>query len=129
MGPKINSILLIDDNDSTNFLNELIIERAAFAKSVVTLQSGPQALNYLKQEIPDLILLDANMPGMSGWKFMEEYRKLDTSKQNKIVVIMLTTSINPDDKEKANSIPEINGFKNKPLSPEILFQIYQEHFV
>ena len=65
---------------------------------------------------------------MNGWEFLEEYKKMDISRTEQIVAVMLTTSPNPDDEEKARQIPEISKFVNKPLSKAILDEIITEYF-
>lgn len=134
MKKKLNSVLLIDDDRSTNFFNKIIIQKANCTDTIVVVESGEQGLEYLNTSIdqkfpqPDLIFLDINMPGMDGWEFMEHYEKLDDNKKGKIIIIMLTTSLNPDDKEKADQILDIRAFKNKPLSTAMVLEIIQNYF-
>ncbi len=134
MKTKLKSILLIDDNEADNFLHTLVIKEAACTDHVVAIKSGQKALEYLRETEeglhpqPDLIFLDINMPGMDGWEFLEEYKNLINTKKSQIVVVMLTTSPNPDDQEKARQISEISKYVNKPLSQEILDEIMKEYF-
>ena len=134
MRKKINCILLIDDDKSTNFLHKIIIEETGVSEKVEAVQSGQEALDYLERKKegvypkPDLIFLDINMPGMNGWEFLEEYEKLDDNIKGEIMIMMLTTSINPDDEEKAKKTKFINGFLNKPLTTEALEKIIDDHF-
>lgn len=126
--------MLIDDNKDDNFYHERIIRRNSSVETVITKQSGLEALEYLKNKSlqdsshPDLIFLDINMPGMNGWEFLEEYHKLDKKFQSKIVVVMLTTSENPDDKAKAKQFNILSGFKTKPLTKEMLNEIIDKYF-
>lgn len=134
MTKKIKCILLIDDDKATNFLHREIIMESGLVEKVVEIQSGYEALEYLEKmengqyPQPDIIFLDINMPAMSGWEFLEEYDKLDEGKKAKIVVVMLTTSINPDDKDMAKSKGLVNGFYNKPLTFEMIEKIINENF-
>lgn len=134
MRKKINCILLIDDDKSTNFLHKIIIEETGVSEKVEAVQSGQEALDYLERKKeglyprPDLIFLDINMPGMNGWEFLEEYEKLDDNIKGEIMIMMLTTSINPDDEEKAKNTKFINEFLNKPLTTEALEKIIDDHF-
>lgn len=134
MKKKLNCILLIDDDEATNFLNQMILRKVDCTDKIIVTQSGYEALEYLKSKedgqhpCPDLIFLDINMPGMNGWEFLEAYRKLEKIQQGKIVVIMLTTSLNPNDQEKAHNLGDISDFMNKPLSIELVQDLLKKHF-
>lgn len=131
---KVGCVLLIDDDESTNFINEIVIDNEGCAEKVLSIDSGEHALkllNSLKAEEalrPDLIFLDVNMPGMNGWEFLQEYEQLPQKTRENSVVIMLTTSPNPDDKHRAEGIPEVKEFVNKPLTGEMIREIIAEHF-
>lgn len=128
---KLDTILLIDDDPATNFLHKFVLQKENCAENIVTLQSAEEALENIKEAIksgfhyPELIFLDINMPRMNGWEFIEEYNKI--SKQNKLskIVVMLTTSLDPKDREKAESIKDINQFLSKPLTPEKIHQVLE----
>ena len=131
---KLHTILLIDDDFATNFLHKMIIEKENCTENVISMQSAEKALEYLKTKIdgeyphPGLIFLDINMPGMNGWEFLEEYKKIDEKLQAHKVVIMLTTSLDPADRGRAEDIEEITEFKSKPLTKEILRQVLKSNF-
>ena len=135
MKKKLNCILLIDDDEATNFINKAVIRHLDCAETVVAVESADEALDFLKEKIedsyqhPDLILLDINMPSMNGWEFLEEYKKLNHLQQAKFVIIMLTASLNPDDKSKADSIEVLDGFERKPLRAENLQGILDKFFL
>ncbi|MBL0048041.1 MAG: response regulator [Bacteroidetes bacterium] len=125
---KLNCILLIDDNPDDNFYHERVIQKSNAAHSVLAKTSAKEALDFLAakkagEAPPELILLDINMPGMNGWDFLEAYQKLDSELKSQAVVVMLTTSQNPDDKKKAEKINIISDFKTKPLTKETLEEI------
>ena len=134
MKRKLNCILLIDDDEATNFYNKMIIKKADCTENITTVQSGAQALEYLKSKPkgahpqPDLIFLDINMPAMNGWEFLEQYKNLSKEQKGKIVIVMLTTSLNPEDKERASTIDDITDFKNKPVTIEMLEAVINDHF-
>ena len=135
MKNKLNCILLIDDDEPTNFLNRMVIEEVDCTERLEILQSGREALQYLSNTSssgnypqPDLVFLDINMPAMDGWEFLENYNQLPEEQKAKIIVVMLTTSFNPEDELKARKIAGISDFRNKPLTPEALRQILQQHF-
>lgn len=131
---KLNCVLLIDDDEPTNFYNEIIIKEAELTNNVVAVQSGREALDYLvsiengEHPQPDLIFLDINMPAMNGWEFMEAYKKLEENQKGGIVIIMLTTSLNPDDAERARELDHVHDFKNKPLSVETIKDVVRDYF-
>lgn len=134
MKQRLNCVLLIDDDEATNFLNEMTIEEADCAQNVVAVQGGQEALAYLQAKQgdiypqPDLIFLDINMPAMNGWEFLDEYRKLDKAMRGRIIVVMLTTSINPDDEEKSKTYEEVEDYLSKPLTREKLMEIIKANF-
>ncbi|AWW30771.1 response regulator [Echinicola strongylocentroti] len=134
MNRKIKCVLLIDDDEPTNFINEIILKRTGQVESIVAVQSGMAALEYLnnvnsdENTRPELIFLDINMPGISGWDFLEEYKKLPHHQKAKNVIVMLTTSLNPDDDEKAKTFQEISEYHSKPLTYEKINDIIKKHF-
>ena len=131
MSQKLNCILLVDDNDADNFFHKLVISELHVVDNIQVAETGLEAINYLKKEnaiIPQLIFLDINMPRMNGWEFLEEYKDLAPAQKAKIVIIMLTTSVNPEDKEHAEKIKEVNGFETKPLTTEKLNGILAQYF-
>jgi CheY-like chemotaxis protein len=130
MKQKLNSILFIDDDEPTNFLNKMVVEQFDCTCQVQVLESGQAALSYLSGDCPrpDLIFLDINMPAMDGWEFLGRYRELPQSKKSDIVLIMLSTSLNPDDKTRTRQFPEVAGFEGKPLLQCGLEGLLKRHF-
>lgn len=138
MKQKLNCILVIDDDEPTNFFTRMILEEADCTNHIRVVQSGPEALTYLEKSescinpeefpSPDLIFLDINMPAMDGWEFLEEYKKMSIAPQHKIIMVMLTTSLFPEDMAKAKRSQEISGFENKPLTMEKLDSILKRYF-
>lgn len=134
---KINCILLVDDNPADNEFHKIIINDSNVCNYVKIATSGSKALEYIIKSgnedsaefpKPDLIFLDINMPGMNGFEFLEEYHALDEKLKSKIVIIMLSTSLNPDDAEKARQIKEVTEFMNKPLMVDTLKITIEKYF-
>ena len=119
--------MLIDDNKIDNFFHERVIRKNDAANIVITKESGQEALDYLirgsETVQPDVIFLDINMPGMNGWEFIDHYKSLDPYLQNSMIVIMLSTSDNPDDKALAKTHQILSDFKTKPLTKEMLEEV------
>jgi CheY-like chemotaxis protein len=136
MRKKLSCILLVDDDEPTNFLNRAALEEAGCAERIEVAQSGEAALSYLRQAgdpgssypIPNLIFLDINMPAMDGWEFLSQYNVLRKAQRAEVVVVMLTTSLNPEDEIKAQSIPAISGFRCKPLTRSMLDSLLRIYF-
>jgi CheY-like chemotaxis protein len=139
MKEKIGCILLVDDDEMVNCLNTIRISKAGIAEEIETVLNGQKALEFLTSTgqfvtndnsttRPLLIILDINMPVMDGWEFIEEYQKTDVSEKDKIIIVMHTTSTNPADQLRAESIPEISSFTKKPLTQELLNTIMNNHF-
>jgi CheY-like chemotaxis protein len=138
MKQKLNCVLVIDDDEPTNFFTQMILEESGCTHHIRMVQSGREALDYLANSekpgsdpnlypSPDLIFLDINMPAMDGWEFLEEYKKLNVD--SRIIVVMLTTSLFPEDKLKAERMSEISGFENKPLTMEKLTAVIEKYFI
>ncbi len=125
--------MLVDDNPDDNFFHERVIRKHAAADTIVVKQSAIEALEHLKAKEdngtnhPDLIFLDINMPAMNGWEFLEEYKKLSKEQQGRAVIIMLTTSDNPDDKMRAKMTGIACDYHTKPLTQSMLDQVIDRY--
>ena len=139
MQNKLNCLLLVDDDEGHHFLTKLVIEETAVTRQIHTAWDGSEALDYVTSRgkfeangdtypKPDLILLDINMPKMDGWGFMKEFNKLSDAQKRRTMIVMLTTSENLDDRDRARAIEGIADFKNKPLTPEMLEEMVQRYF-
>jgi CheY-like chemotaxis protein len=124
--PKYSSVMLIDDNEIDNFINQKMIEGCGFSNNVYIHTSGKSALEFYKNLsaagnsavdlFPSVIFLDINMPMMDGFQFLEEFEKIAVNQSQPLKIVMLTTSINPADLEKAGKGKFISTFLNKPLT-------------
>lgn len=133
--PQLPCVLLVDDDETTNYLNHLLLKRMDIAAHILVAINGRQALDLLLEHCPEptaptcpvLILLDINMPVMNGFEFLEAYAQLPQAQRDASVVLMLTTSLNPRDAERLRTLPAA-GILAKPLSRVKVVQLLQEHF-
>ena len=135
---KFNSILLIDDDTATNDFHKIIIKLADVTHNIHAVESGQEGLDYLaskgdyhaKENVhpkPDLIFLDINMPAMNGFEFIEEYKKMPEDQKGLHLIVMLTSSLNPDDKETAEKLSDIKEYLSKPLTKENVLKIRDQY--
>ena len=106
-------ILLVEDDDVTNFITISKLSNLGFT-NIKAVENGQEAIDYLKQHQPDLIILDINMPIMDGFEFMEY--KEDNNYCTGIPIIIVTSSGRPLDKEKALGFVDVIDYLEKPLN-------------
>jgi CheY-like chemotaxis protein len=140
MKNKLSCVLLIDDDFATNFINKKIVQKANITEHIQVALNGKEAIDYLcnkgkfeSQETinpqPQLVFLDINMPVMDGWEFIKCYKNLVSDERKKeIRIIMLTSSFNPADKAKADTIEEIADYRQKTLNVPMLHEVIKKHF-
>ena len=128
---KLSSVLLVDDDTTNNFLNELLFQQLNVTDRLLTAEDGARALDLIENTAgpnePALILLDVNMPGMGGIEFLEAYRQLPQAQRGATVIIMLTTTMDARDLSRLEEL-NIAGLVSKPLTKEKIAGILQLHF-
>ena len=126
---NIGTVMLVDDNDTDNFISRRIIEITKFSENVIVKNSGKDALDYLEKNreslnsIPDIIFLDINMPIVDGFVFLYEYEKFSNSVKDKCRVIILSSSDNKRDIDKIINNDFVIKFVTKPLTEKTLEEI------
>lgn len=135
---KINCILLVDDNLADNEFHKIKITQAGVCNHIRVAFDGAMALEYIENSAKDgqekdypkanLIFLDINMPRVNGFEFLEAYHKLEEKLKSEIVIVMLTTSLNPDDEKRAMDSKEVTEFHNKPLTEISVQEIIEKYF-
>ncbi len=127
----LDKILCVDDDPITLMLCRKVIAKADFSKVTDSATNGEEALHYFDslimhndQKYPELILLDLNMPVMGGWEFLDNFCKGTYANVfNEVKVIVLSSTIDPQDVEKAKSYPMVMEFMSKPITTEMLDEI------
>lgn len=123
---KLN-LLVIDDDDINIFIIKKIVEKTGHHINMVAKSNGQQAIDYLKETIaqnkpvPQLVLIDINMPVMNGWEFIEAYETLGITQ--KVDMYILSSSVYENDIERTKSYKAVKGFISKPLSMERLTEL------
>lgn len=124
----LEQILCVDDDPITLMLSKKVITKSEFSKEIITAQNGEEALHYFntlkynknKANKPELIFLDLNMPVMGGWEFLDHFVSPDYAEFNTANVIVLSSTIDPDDLAKAKKYPIIIDFLSKPITQTML---------
>ncbi|MFS4456970.1 response regulator [Maribacter sp. 2304DJ31-5] len=131
----LNSILLVDDDEASNFLHSIFINRLELDININSALNGQEALDFIlnkgveKLQLPCMIMLDLRMPVMDGWKFMEMYEeRVPLELKEQIDIVLVTISDNEEDKERAIANPHIVDFSQKPLSDETFKKLIKKHF-
>ena len=129
---KFRTVMLIDDNEIDNLINQKMIESASITENIYTHTGAKSAIEFLRnmerldvadKVLPDVIFLDIDMPLMDGFQFLEEFEKLSNVAKKKCKIIMLTSSINPQDFSRSKKYENVKLYLNKPLSHENILKL------
>ncbi|RCW90207.1 response regulator [Winogradskyella arenosi] len=127
---KIDVACIIDDDPIFIFGAKRMMELSDFCNSFMVFKNGQEAINNLKpimnagQNVPDVILLDINMPIMDGWQFLDEFVKIESHK--KMTIYIVSSSIDPVDIKRAERYDNITNYIIKPISLQTLKNILEE---
>jgi CheY-like chemotaxis protein len=131
-GKKYHTVMLIDDNEIDNLINQKMIEAASITENIYTHTGAKSAIEFLRnveqlavvdQVLPDVIFLDIDMPLMDGFQFLEEFDKLSSTIKKKCKIVMLTSSINPQDFSRSKKYDNVKLYLNKPLSHDNIVKL------
>lgn len=129
---KIGVIWVIDDDEIYRFAIRLILKRANITELSEFFNNGKVALDRLSGQVaqggqlPDLILLDLNMPVLDGWQFLDAYKKLKLDLVKPITIYLVSSSIDEEDKNNAKSNDDVSGLIVKPISIKAIQNILSE---
>jgi CheY-like chemotaxis protein len=135
MSANLNHIVLVDDNETTSFLNNRLLGRLAVADRVSTFSRADEAFEQLwgdaskdsEGPAPDLVFVDLKMPGISGFEFLELYNALPKPVQDQTVMAVLTTSMHGVDTARVAKYPNVE-YLTKPLTEEKMRKLLEKRF-
>ncbi len=126
---KYKKALLIDDNFIDNMINEKILRSCDFAEEITIKQSCESAINFLNeldkngQNLPEVIFLDIRMPVKTGFDFLVEFQDIQSPNKQDVKIVMLSSSLDPNDHKKVIEFNNVTDFLGKPLTTELLKSI------
>tara|TARA_R110002051_G_scaffold212056_1_gene277210 strand:+ start:15471 stop:15881 length:411 start_codon:yes stop_codon:yes gene_type:complete len=129
---KKANILLVDDDEIYIYLTKRLLNDISKEIAVSSFTDGEQAINFIKicteekAELPEVILLDVNMPFLDGWGFLLEFKKLKPKLKDKVHIYLVTSSELDNDKKRAKDFEELTGYYVKPVSEDNLIEILEE---
>ena len=134
MNKKVSTILLVDDDLAINFLHKRIVTKSEIGESVIALYNGVEALKNLEDLNHSLfendsvfIFLDLNMPIMDGWEFLDSYKHIHKDLNYQCKIFVLSSSINPDDIQKAKKNSHVSEYFSKPLSTDSIATLKEKY--
>ena len=125
----LDTILCIDDDAITLMLCKKVIIKSSFSHEIITAQNGEEALQYFKtlkevqnqsKGLPKLIFLDLKMTVMGGWEFLDYFNAPEFAEFKNIKVVVLSSTIDPEDLEKSKQYPMVIDFLSKPITQAVL---------
>lgn len=129
---KIETFCIVDDDDIYQFTTSLLLKKTDLVNKIIVFSNGLKAMNFLKDEmgnkenIPDVLFLDINMPVMDGWEFLEEYLLIKPMMPKTVVIYMVSSSVDEKDVLKAKSISALSGYMVKPISSQNIMEVILE---
>lgn len=133
---SLDLVMLVDDDDTTNYLNERLLKDMQVAKKIVVMKNGREAIDYLKTaaagtsdlKSPDLIFLDIKMPVMDGFSFLDAYQLEGLDATDQVIILMLTSSASFYDLERLRNYKKVKKHFSKALTKHDVREIMREYF-
>ncbi len=128
-------VMLVDDDDTTNFVNKRLLAKMGVAKQIVIKKNGAEALEYLQSvgkaegdnKFPDLIFLDIKMPVMDGFTFLDEYHASNLGESESMIILMLTSSASFYDLERLKTYQRVKQHFSKALTETDVKEIMAQY--
>ena len=110
-----SKVLLVEDDETANFISKTVLKSLGVV-DVDEVLNGKDACDYLEKDCPDVVFLDIKMPVMDGWEFLDEKEEMELCKDIKVAI--LTSSLHPEDKKRAENYHCVIAYLEKPLTKE-----------
>lgn len=127
---ELYKALFIDDRDTDNFLNDLMVKEDGIPLSPSFVKSGDEALTFLEniadEEFPQIIFVDVWMPKMNGMEFVELYNDTFQKSHPDTAIYFLTSAVSETEKEQALAIPNVKGLFSKPIRSKIFDEVLKD---
>lgn len=126
----IHLTCIIDDDEIYTFGVKKMLESLKLSKEIKTFSNGLTAIEWLKSSlehqdpIPEIVLLDLNMPIMNGWQFIEELVEVENPRKAEITIYMISSSLLEEDIERAKQISEVSDYIVKPITLDQLSELF-----
>jgi len=126
---QVDHILLVDDEDDCNFVTRLVLKKAGYTGRISCFTVAEEALDHMRsrEDLPDLMFVDINMPRVNGFQFLEICETEDLLPNGLTSVVMFSSSNRPADLERALSFRSVQGYVEKALSVDSFERVLNDH--
>ncbi|MCC5917745.1 MAG: response regulator [Cryomorphaceae bacterium] len=117
-----NNLLIVDDDPIIHLISKRFLSKIGFEEGILSFMNGQEAMDFISESYQNeskyLILLDLNMPIMNGWEFLESMRSNSLAQNENITIIVVTSSIDKEDEDRARAYEIVHDYLSKPLTLE-----------
>tara|TARA_R110002051_G_scaffold71624_4_gene129351 strand:+ start:14458 stop:14862 length:405 start_codon:yes stop_codon:yes gene_type:complete len=132
---NITTCCIIDDDPIFIYGTKRIMREINFAENIIVYNNGQEALDGLyalikdEDSMPEIMFLDLNMPIMSGWEFLDEFKNYTSNNSKKTIIYIISSSVDPRDLERVKEYNEVTNYILKPITPYDLTNILDSTLV